>query len=59
MCISRFEEETRDAFLDLYTKIDESTLDENGEIVGAPTPPSMAENSDVPVDDKGEFKSPF
>ena len=59
MCISRFEEETRDAFLDLYTKIDESTLDENGEIIGAPTPPSMAENSDVPVDDKGEFKSPF
>ena len=33
MCISRFDEETRTAFLDLYTKIDESQLDENGEIV--------------------------
>ena len=31
MCISRFDEETRTAFLDLYTKIDESQLDENGE----------------------------
>ena len=33
MCISRFEEETRDAFLDLYTKIDESTIDDDGEII--------------------------
>ena len=33
MCISRFDEETRVAFLDLYTKIDESQLTENGEIV--------------------------
>ena len=33
MCISRFDEETRTAFLDLYTKIDESQLTENGEIV--------------------------
>jgi hypothetical protein len=33
MCISRFDEETRTAFLDLYTKIDESQLNENGEIV--------------------------
>lgn len=33
MCISRFDEETRIAFLDLYTKIDESQLDENGEAV--------------------------
>jgi hypothetical protein len=33
MCVSRFEEETREAFLDLYTKIDGSTLDENGEII--------------------------
>lgn len=33
MCISRFDEETRIAFLDLYTKIDESQLNENGEAV--------------------------
>jgi MoxR-like ATPase len=33
MCISRFDEETRTAFLDLYTKIDESQLDENGEAI--------------------------
>jgi hypothetical protein len=33
MCISRFDEETRTAFLDLYTKIDESQLNENGEVV--------------------------
>lgn len=33
MCISRFEEETREAFLDLYTKIDASTIDDNGEII--------------------------
>jgi hypothetical protein len=33
MCISRFDEETRTAFLDLYTKIDESQLNENGEII--------------------------
>lgn len=33
MCISRFDEETRTAFLDLYTKIDESQLTEDGEIV--------------------------
>jgi MoxR-like ATPase len=33
MCISRFDEETRTAFLDLYTKIDESQLTEDGEVV--------------------------
>lgn len=33
MCINRFDEETRTAFLDLYTKIDESQLTEDGEIV--------------------------
>jgi hypothetical protein len=33
MCISRFDSETREAFLDLYTKIDESQLSEDGEIV--------------------------
>lgn len=32
-CISRFDDETRTAFLDLYTKIDESQLTEDGEIV--------------------------
>jgi len=32
-CINRFESETREAFLDLYTKIDESQLNENGEVV--------------------------
>lgn len=32
-CINRFEAETREAFLDLYTKIDASQLDENGEVV--------------------------
>ena len=41
MCVSRFEEEVRDAFLDLYSKIDQSTLDENGEIV-QPTGPEEA-----------------
>lgn len=33
MCINRFDEETRTAFLDLYTKIDESQLTEDGEII--------------------------
>ena len=33
MCINRFDEETRTAFLDLYTKIGESQLTEDGEIV--------------------------
>lgn len=33
MCISRFDEETRTAFLDLYTKIDENQLNEDGEAV--------------------------
>ena len=33
MCINRFDEETRTAFLDLYTKIDESQLTEDGEVV--------------------------
>ena len=33
MCISRFDEETKTAFLDLYTKIDESQLTEDGEII--------------------------
>ena len=36
MCISRFDAETREAFLDLYTKIDESQLTEDGEIVENP-----------------------
>jgi hypothetical protein len=34
-CISRFDDETRTAFLDLYTKIDESQLTEDGEIIEA------------------------
>ena len=33
MCINRFDEETRTAFIDLYTKIDESQLTEDGEII--------------------------
>ncbi len=33
MCISRFDEDTRTAFLDLYTKIDESQLNADGEVV--------------------------
>jgi MoxR-like ATPase len=33
MCISRFDEETRTAFLDLYTKIDESQLTADGEVI--------------------------
>ena len=36
MCINRFDEETRTAFLDLYTKIDESQLTEDGEIIETP-----------------------
>ena len=31
MCISRFETETRDAFLDLYTKIDAGEIDPDAE----------------------------
>ena len=56
MCVSRFEEETREAFLDLYTKIDESTLDENGEIVSAST--DTTEDL-VETNEKGDFTSPF
>jgi len=33
MCINRFDDETRTAFLDLYTKIDESQLDEDGNTI--------------------------
>jgi hypothetical protein len=33
MCISRFDDDVRQAFLDLYTKIDESQLTEDGQIV--------------------------
>ena len=36
MCINRFDDETRTAFLDLYTKIDESQLTEDGEIIETP-----------------------
>ena len=57
MCVSRFEEETREAFLDLYTKIDESTLDENGEVVGETN--TATDDVEVTVDDNGEFISPF
>jgi MoxR-like ATPase len=46
MCISRFDEETRTAFIDLYSKIDESQLDENGEVVQAVT---MSDNTDMSV----------
>ena len=56
MCVSRFEEETREAFLDLYTKIDESTLDENGEIVSAST--DVMEEL-IETNEKGDFTCPF
>lgn len=56
MCVSRFEEETREAFLDLYTKIDESTLDENGEVVGETD--TTEETHEVTVDENGKFKAP-
>jgi len=56
MCVSRFEEETREAFLDLYTKIDESTLDENGEIVSGSTD-TMEEL--IETNEKGDFTCPF
>ena len=56
MCVSRFEEETREAFLDLYSKIDESTLDENGEIVSGST--DTMEDL-VETNEKGDFTSPF
>ncbi len=48
MCISRFENETREAFLDLYTKIDGNVLqlNEEGQIV---TPAAAAPTSeDIP-----------
>jgi hypothetical protein len=57
MCVSRFEEETREAFLDLYTKIDESTLDENGEVVGETN--ASGDDDFVPVDEDGKFIAPF
>ena len=57
MCVSRFEEETREAFLDLYTKIDESTLDENGEVVGETN--AAGDNVEVTVDEDGKFVAPF
>jgi MoxR-like ATPase len=57
MCVSRFEEETREAFLDLYTKIDESTLDENGEVVGETN--AAGDDVEVTVDENGKFKAPF
>ena len=45
MCVNRFDDETRMAFLDLYTKIDESQLDENGEIIGdTPEPANLNAN---------------
>ena len=52
MCIARFEQETREAFLDLYTKIDVNSikLDEYGQIITpeeAPLPPPASVN-DVP-----------
>ena len=47
MCIGRFDDETREPFLDLYTKIDESQLDENGEIVD-PNDPNKFENEESP-----------
>ena len=56
MCVSRFEEETREAFLDLYTKIDESTLDENGEVVGETD--TAVDDVEVTVDENGKFKAP-
>ena len=57
MCVSRFEEETREAFLDLYTKIDESTLDENGEVVGETN--AAGDDVEVTVDEEGKFVAPF
>jgi hypothetical protein len=41
MCIARFEQETREAFLDLYTKIDVNSInvDENGTVVSEPAQP--------------------
>jgi len=52
MCISRFDEETRTAFVDLYSKIDESQLDENGEVVQAVTTSDFDSN-------KMEMNDPF
>ena len=48
MCISRFENETREAFLDLYTKIDGNAiqLNEDGQIV---TPAPVAEPEPEPL----------
>ena len=56
MCVSRFEEETREAFLDLYSKIDESTLDENGEIINVS--PETTEDL-VETNKEGYFTCPF
>lgn len=44
MCISRFETETREAFLDLYTKIDSGEIDPNAEETETPA----EENPSVP-----------
>ena len=43
MCISRFDEETRNSILDLYTKVDEGVHLESGE--------EVEETSENPVDE--------
>ena len=51
MCIARFEQETREAFLDLYTKIDVNSikLDEDGQIIPDAAPaPAAPEPEEIP-----------
>jgi hypothetical protein len=43
MCIARFEKETREAFLDLYTKIDSNQIQASDDAVATPSAPAEEE----------------
>lgn len=43
MCIARFEKETREAFLDLYTKIDSNQIQASDDAVATPSAPTEEE----------------
>ena len=56
MCISRFDDDVRQAFLDLYTKIDESQLTEDGQIVQhSETPQPINQSINQPVEEEHPF----
>ena len=45
MCLNRFDNETRDSFLDLYTKVDENALEGEGNIVDEMLPEEYSEQN--------------